>query len=248
MMHRIFIVDDEEIVIKGITAIIERFISGCEIAGSATDGISALNSIIDIKPDLLITDIRIPGMDGLSLIEQVREFLPQTECIVISGYTEFEYARRALQMGVRDYIDKPVTITKLQSAINNVDNIVDKEKSDDDQMGNFLPDTGHVAIDKVIKYINMNYCLEIGLNEAAALVGMNPAYLSVLFKENVGESFIKYLTRIRIDKAKLLLSSGMKVVDVSQKVGYSNYHYFCDIFKKRENMTPNEYKESISMK
>lgn len=247
-MHRIFIVDDEEIVIRGLTAIIERFIPCCEIVGSATDGISALNSIIDVKPDLLITDIRIPGMDGLSLIEQVREFLSQTECIVISGYTEFEYARRALQMGVRDYIDKPVTISKLQAAISKLDNTMDKQKdlTDAEQTDKLPSDTGHAAIDQVTKYINRNYCLEIGLNEAASLVGMNPAYLSVLFKENVGESFIKYLTRIRIDKAKLLLSDGMKVIDVSKKVGYSNYHYFCDIFKKHEKMTPNEYKESLN--
>ncbi|MDO4650102.1 MAG: helix-turn-helix transcriptional regulator, partial [Eubacteriales bacterium] len=83
------------------------------------------------------------------------------------------------------------------------------------------------------------------LNELADRARMSTAYLSVLFKSEVGTSFIKYLTELRIKKAKGLLKQGLKVKDVSEQVGYSNYRYFCDIFKKYTGQTPHEYKESI---
>lgn len=245
-MHRIFIVDDEEIVIEGISTIIERYMPDCVVTGSATDGISARNEILEKKPDVLVTDIRIPGMDGLSLIEDVRQFLPDMICIVISGYMEFEYARRALQMGVKDYIDKPVTIEKLKKSIENLGRFDNVKKAEHEDVPDVkMTETGHSAIDRALAFINDNYDRDIGLSEVASVVNMNPAYLCVLFKENVGESFIKYLTKVRINKAKSLLASGMKVVDVSGMVGYNDCRYFCDIFKKHENMTPNEYKSTI---
>jgi two-component system response regulator YesN len=74
------------------------------------------------------------------------------------------------------------------------------------------------------------------------MANMNPTYLSMVFKEEVGKTYIKYLTGIRIDKAKYFLSQGMKVYDVSRKVGYNNFRYFCDIFRKTTGMTPSEFK------
>jgi YesN/AraC family two-component response regulator len=119
--HRLVIIDDEQIVIEGIRAIIKREELPCDVVGSAGDGIEGRNVIREKEPDLVITDIRIPGIDGLSLIEEMREFLPDTCFIVISGYTEFQYAQKALKLGVLDYIDKPVTIAKLKEAIRRVD-------------------------------------------------------------------------------------------------------------------------------
>lgn len=97
----------------------------------------------------------------------------------------------------------------------------------------------------LIQYINEHYTDEIGLTELADYVKMNPAYLSMLFKEQVGMSYIKYLTKIRIDKAKELLREGMKATDVSEKVGYRDYRYFSQVFKKSENITPNKYREKF---
>ena len=338
--HRLVVIDDEYIVITGISAIIERENLGCTIIGTAEDGIHALEVIRETKPDVVITDIRIPGMDGLSLIEECREFLPDTAYIVISGYTEFEYARRALSLGVKEYIDKPVTIEKLTAAIRKLDRdaadgadnasgqinaqmkivvraIMDEDPSgytramkelfgiledfsaspeifrgeifknlaavmeifseqnkasgksfkisysDMEQYASFedirkyaekaaeLPasymqgeKTGsrHRIVREMLQYIDDNYSRDFGLNELADVTHMNPAYLSILFKEEAGQSFVKYLTSFRMKKAKELLDEGYKVVEVSDMVGYNNYRYFCDIFKRLENMTPNEYK------
>lgn len=352
-MYRLVIVDDEYIVIEGIKALIARAKLPYEVVGWAYDGIKAIEVISEQQPDLVITDIRIPGMDGLSLIEIVREECPDTSFVVISGYMEFEYARRALSLGVKDYIDKPISLDKLKKALEHVEkdwNRKDKEedsvykkerqarellkknmdqgisaltkgdaegfkneslkvleqmqqmyvdvKSFRDEVykylcvvcdicsekqktasrgtmvsyleiekllsiadvvaysGKIISDIGkYIAADQMgssnrvvlelLEYINAHYNEDIGLNELADRVRMSTAYLSVLFKTEVGTSYVKYLTELRIRQAKKYLKEGYRVNEVSEMVGYNNYRYFCDIFKKHEGKTPNEYKLSV---
>lgn len=338
-MHRMVVIDDEYIVVEGIKAILERKKLNCEVVGFAYNGIDALDVIAKKKPDIVITDIRMPGLDGLSLIEACQEFLPDTNYIVISGYTEFEYARKALSLGVKDYLDKPVTIEKVMDVIERIDkteggknylrkqiaelmdeivnNAISRDRikmsetvhkylqslseySDDfnyykqeifkmlavvleiynDQIqetdkkyqvsyseieewkdrtdaNNYVErkfiqiaetiqgervGSNHRIIKQILCFIEENYNKDIGLNELADMVGMNPAYLSILFRDEVGVSYVKYLTELRIKHAKNYLDAGHKVCEVSEMVGYNNYRYFCDIFKKHVGQTPNEYK------
>lgn len=344
-MYRIVVIDDEYIVVEGIKAIIKKRNMDCEVVGSGVDGIDGLEVVRKTKPDILITDIRMPGMDGLSLIEVVKEELPQLRCIVISGYTEFEYARRAISLGVKDYIDKPITIEKLESVITKLMKEDESEKSENiffeysigammdkvmlqkpeelkkecntylSQLKNQVEyldgykkecfhllcvllelfmerkkvqedwmhlsyatierlktveevkmyiyhmiqkmaaameaeqiGANHFVVNKLLQYIAQNYNKDIGLTELAEVVSMNPSYLCILFKEEVGMSYVKYLTNLRINKAKELLKEGYKVSDVSEMVGYNNYRYFCDIFKKHLGQTPNEFKGCIRKK
>lgn len=98
------------------------------MVGCAYDGIHGLEVIRETAPDLVITDIRIPGMDGLSMIEAAKEFCEDTVFVVISGYTEFEYARKALRLGVKGYIDKPISIDKLNDVLNFVEKTAFRQK------------------------------------------------------------------------------------------------------------------------
>lgn len=116
-MLRAVIFDDEYIVTQGMRAMIDWGRYGIELAGTAGDGLSALGMVRDLKPDIVMTDIRMPGMDGLKLIEAISEEAPDTVCIVFSGFNEFDYIRKALKLGVVDYIEKPVTIEKVDEAM-----------------------------------------------------------------------------------------------------------------------------------
>lgn len=347
-MYRLVVIDDEYIVVEGIKAMIARQKLDYQVVGWAYDGISGLDMITRHAPDLVITDIRIPGMDGLSMIEEAKEFCPDTAFVVISGYTEFEYAQKALRLGVMGYIDKPISMDKLNEVFETVENSFfrqKKEKSEyeenrrrldeineiqekcirglveenvenfskyatdllkeleslyqDDQelrreiykalcvlsdifrenrkdvvyeklvsfheielrqtreeimeyADNILSDIGknleaektgsrHGAILKLLTYIEQHYNEDIGLNELAEMASMSTAYLSVLFKSEVGMSYIKYLTSVRMNKAKELLRDGKKVGEVSEMVGYHNYRYFTDTFKKYVGKTPKAY-------
>lgn len=271
-MYRLVIVDDEKIVIQGIQVLLKRENIPCEVVGTASDGRQALSVIEKTRPDVVITDIRIPYVDGLSLIESCEEFLPDTDYIIISGYQEFSYARKALILGALDYIDKPVTKEKLAAAFERLEarrkgrarcrmpskgsgaNPQNEESShnpqetgnDTDQAAGTRSRTfSNAAITRCLTYIQENYTRDIGLTELSDLVEMNPAYLSVLFKETVGTSFVKYLTRLRITKAKELLKAGMKASEVAAAVGYNDAHYFYETFKKNTGKTPSEYRAEV---
>ena len=105
--------------------------------------------------------------------------------------------------------------------------------------------SSHRVITQILDYINQNYSQDFGLNEMAEMVHMNHAYLSILFKDEVGISFVRYLTQIRMAHAKELLLKGEHVQDVSVAVGYNNYRYFCNIFKKEEGVTPMQFKGGV---
>ena len=352
-MYRLVVIDDEYIVVEGIKAMIARKKLNYKVVGCAYDGIHGLEVIEREKPDLVITDIRVPGLDGLSVIEAAKESCPEIVFLVISGYTEFEYARRALRLGVKGYIDKPISIEKLTEALDMVEkecflareeNLeLEKRRRGQEQIkilfdqsvrmmmrgnrnvGEFqkyaskavkiimevypnLEDfsrevtkylcvlcdilsesmkqvqremlfsyqemekkksieeiqlyarsvirnlskymeadktgSSHAVILEVLAYLEEHYNEDIGLNELADKVGMSTAYISVLFKNEVGISYIKYLTNMRIAQAKKLLKEGYRVNEVSDMVGYNNYRYFSDIFKKYVGQTPNEYKHN----
>lgn len=489
-MLKAVLFDDEFIVVKGLRESIDWAGFGIELAGTAGDGVSALALFRSVRPDLLLTDIRMPGMDGLQLIEAVLREAPETYCIVFSGFNEFDYVRQAIQLGVADYLEKPITIRAMENAIRKAlgkigaqrETLAIRRKWEDSRRellekatldllllgadaewkwrehfgaqadhvaavtvfagsGDFrvpdrpeyetvavrsgeerlaavfhfippshdfrdmlaqeaehaelavgggrsysdpaqarascleakkalrsalflnmkglvrfkelgakltapsglpereediilcmragdyaglmeridrfiawiraekidpevaeremvkllylaleaareggaaaLPDSfvphveiremlakgkmpewfreqmeriadrsresrrtsGIASVERARSFIERNLSRDLSLEEVAEHVGMNASYLSVLFKEAVGESYIKYVTRIRIERAKKLLSAGMKVNDVSERVGYRAYRHFSEVFKRVTGFTPGQYRE-----
>lgn len=241
-MKTLVIIDDEMLVIDGIQAIIQRIRDDIKTVGWANDGLSGFDVLKKEKPDIIITDIRIPGTDGLSMLEAAMGFLPHSAVIVISGYQEFEYARKALQLGVIEYIDKPITIPKLQNALNRATAYLDARASHGLRDDDIAADNSAQAVQSLMAYIDEHYAQPLSLPRLAEKIGVTPAYLSVRFKDIAGVSFIKYLTNARMERSKLLLREDMKVAEVCQRVGYTNYRYFCELFRKNTGMTPTEYK------
>lgn len=115
-MLEVVLVDDEKIVLKGIATAIQRE-SGFHIAGTADNGIDGLSRILETKPDIVMTDIRMPGMTGLEMIRKAKKELPNTVYIVFSGFNEFKYVKEAIGLDVIDYIEKPVTLPKLRKVL-----------------------------------------------------------------------------------------------------------------------------------
>ena len=116
-MYKIFIVEDEFLVREGIRNKINWENTQFMLSGEASDGEMALAMIQEIKPDILVTDIRMPFMDGLELSRIVKRTLPWIHIIILSGHDEFEYARDAISIGVDEYILKPINSSILLATL-----------------------------------------------------------------------------------------------------------------------------------
>lgn len=492
-MLKVAIFDDEFIVIEGLRKMVDWFKYGMEVVGTAKDGNSALELFYTERPDIIFTDIRMPGIDGLELVGKVLEEAPETKCIVFSGFNEFEYVKKALKLGVIDYLQKPITIPMIEEALQKIGHQINREKEvselrtrwnenrqellekatldlllgkketepkwrecfgeseaelikgitviaysgkrysiENDEFykvvhvwngsthilvfyhfkenlevfsnqlitwteheevtigsgqtytrildittsyrealhalryGRFLESKGwtrfeevgtnhkipenlsaqeesvlfymrtgdregllaqltkyiqwidfkkfnldiiesellklvylglevvketgedikkagyypqkeirelttkdemsdwlfkqmemmfdlmigskktnkHKAVEKAKKYIESHFNQDITLQEVANVVGMNPNYFSLLFKEEIGLTYIKYLTKYRMELAKIMLKEGRKISEVSEEVGYLTYRHFSEVFKKYTGMTPKQYKDS----
>ena len=136
-MIKVFLVEDEIIIRNGIKNSIDWEMHGYDFVGEASDGELALPMILEKKPDILITDIKMPFMDGLELSEQVKKVLPDTKIMILSGYNEFDYAKMAIKIGVTDYLLKPISSEKLLEAINKVAEEIQKEQSEKEQMNQY---------------------------------------------------------------------------------------------------------------
>lgn len=128
-MWKVMIVDDEKLICKLVQALVEWDKLGMQMAAQAENAIQALDMLQQYRPDILITDIRMPGMDGLELIKNAKKICPELEIIIISGYAHFEYARNALSLGVGNYLLKPIKQDELNETLRKIGERLDAKKS-----------------------------------------------------------------------------------------------------------------------
>ncbi|WP_057914622.1 response regulator [Peribacillus muralis] len=238
-MLKIVVVDDEIRIRKGLTKIIERSNEDYQVIHQCEHAIEALEKI-NAEVDVLITDIRMSGMDGLSLLEEARNRFPRLECIVISGFGNFEYAQQAIRYGIKRYILKPINKDELCEILHQIS---DTKKSICPQK---TSSTNHPIIKKIQYYIYDNYSGKLDLNTLAQHVLLNPTYISKLFKEQTGKNITDFIIQVRIEQAKDLLSgpTSMKTYEIGHVVGYPDPVYFNKIFKKHVGFTPREYQNN----
>lgn len=241
---RIIIVEDEQRARRGLKNLLQVVSDECEIVADSADGKNALELIRKLKPDVVFTDIKMPFMDGLTLISEVKKFNSNIRFIVVSAYEEFEYARQALTMGVVGYLVKPIimddikeVVLKLSECTENKDDFINQDARMEKMQGNI-----HPLIKKAIHIIEKDYALKISQKDLAIQLGISPEYFSYLFTRETGESFIKYLKKYRINIAKTLLMHGdVSRYEVPEKVGFCDEKYFNKVFREVTGMSITEY-------
>ena len=117
-MKKIIIVEDEFRIRNGLSTLINKLDMGCKVIGEAENGFEGLKMISDMEPEVVITDIKMPKMDGLSMIRQAKEMGASCDFIILSGYAEFEYAQQGIQLGVMDYLLKPASVSDVKELLN----------------------------------------------------------------------------------------------------------------------------------
>jgi two-component system, response regulator YesN len=349
---RIVIVDDEKMIREGLARTMPWNDMGVEVVGAAGNGYNALDIIREKKPHIVLTDIRMPKMDGLQLLQIVKEENPKIKVVMLSGYDDFAYAQQAIKYGASDYLLKPINAEELQALVSRLIQTFKEEvfedlsyikikKNIEEELGQYITairlgsrdaafsslgklsdrlteqilgadqfhklymevinsvlqaldedgfkleeelreeylksfidlfnsanrdelmqwlyrftdkisayikerkgDTYSNVIKKALEYIEQHYNEELSAQKVAEAVYLSPNYFSHVFKKIRKESFTDYLNKIRVEKAKLLLSNNLyKVYEVSDMVGYRDYKYFSSVFKKLVGVSPTQYSE-----
>lgn len=267
-MLKLLIVEDVEIVRNTLARQIDWASLGLELAGAAEEGEQALEMMEQEVPDLLVTDIGMPVMDGIELIRHVKSMYPGIKCIILSGLNEFKYAQEAIKLGVVDYVLKPIDVEELSDVVRRTVHAIREERKQYQQvkkakemMKEKLP---HVAgedpaltdltgslknrkiADQIIGFIHANLSSStISQQQIAAQVNLSEKYVNSIFKNITGMTINHYIIAHKMElAARLLKDPNIKVYEVCDRVGYSDKDHFRESFKKHHGCTPSEYKNN----
>ena len=206
-----------------------------KIVGEAQNGREALFRMQEEMPDLVVTDIKMPIMDGIALAEEIMEKYPAVKVIIVTAYDDFKYAQKALRAGAVDFILKPLKRHEVKDALLRVGRQIET-----------VEEGAKDVIDQIRDYMEENYAQSsLSLSKVAEKYYLNSSYLSRTFRKKTGVPFVEYLNKIRIKHACDYLKSGnWKVYEIAEKVGIPNPDYFGRCFRKYMGISVNDYKKS----
>ena len=245
-MLKVLIVEDEELIRKGIVLTVDWAAMDCVVVGEAANGAEGLEQVEKCDPDLIITDLKMPQMDGIEMLERLRQAGKNTYVIILTAYDSFSYAQTALRLEAVDYLLKPFHDGDLEKAVQRVQaRLAPKQGA--------LPEPevkkggNNRYVSEAIGYIKQHYQEpDISVSSVAQSLNISEGHLSHTFKKETGSTILSYLTRYRIHKAmELLKDCRWKVYEVAEQVGYRDIGYFSNTFKKITGKTPSEYQESL---
>lgn len=242
-MYSMIIVDDEYFTIEGMKLIIDWSFYNIEIVGTAVSGREGIELAKRIKPDIILSDIKMFGMDGISMLDNIRKEGIKSKFIIMSGYKQFEYAQRAIEVGIEGYLLKPVNkehlISIVQKTVSALESGTQHQKPDFEQT---MPQP---RIREIISYIDGHYCDNITLQKISEKFYINSGYLSRMFKEETGESYVNYVTKKKMERAKsLLMNKDLSITDIANILSYKDINYFSGLFKKVVGVSPQKYRKN----
>lgn len=250
-MFRLVIADDEETIRNGLKKLIESYNIGIKIVAMAEDGEEAISIIKEHKPEIILMDINMPFVNGLESIEKVKNLVPNSKIIIISGYDKFDYAKKALELGVFNYLLKPINYRDFKDVLlKAIDSYKERmwEISQLNDKSNILEKPKDVP-NESIEYIKKSFTnKDLSLKSVAEDLFISQSYLTKVIKDKTGSSFTDYLNKLRIDMAiNLLLNKEVNysIKEISDMVGYNSQHYFSRAFKNYMGMSPIQYKNKF---
>lgn len=243
---KILLVDDEEIVLKGIQTIISQYGDGWEITGLCDSGFKALESIKCARPDVVIADIGMPGMSGMEFSEKLVAFDESIIIILLTGYADFKFAQKALTLRVFEYLVKPTRYTEIIDCLRRAEKKIATCRTGAPARAAEIENTYSQAIEKALAYIEEHYAEDISLKVVSGQAFLSPWYFSELFKKEVGKSLTDYILHLRIMKAKSLIANkALPLYQIASMVGINTPGYFSQIYRKATGLSPKEYRHSL---
>lgn len=271
MELRAIVVDDEEIVREGLKKHFDWEKHSVRVLGYFEDGEGAWNFLMEHETDLLITDVRMARMDGIALAKKAVERYPDIGILFISGYADVRYLKDALKVDAVDYILKSIDLEELAAAVKRAALRLEKKRERNAELQSMrqeldalrdsakestnadnlqresakkrLPAHDSAAIGRVTKWVEEHYMEQLSVQSLADMANLTPAYLCVLFKQKTGMTVNEYITKVRMEQAKELLSGTQKhLYEICYSVGYLSPAYFSRLFRKYTGYTPREWR------
>lgn len=240
-MYSMIIVDDEYFTIEGMKLIIDWSFYNIEIVGTAVSGREGIALAKRLRPDIILSDIRMFGMDGISMLDTIRQEGIESKFIVMSGYKQFEYAQRAIEVGIEGYLLKPVNKEYLINIVQKITSSLGIEQKKENEYDENIPES---RFHEIISYIDGHYCDDITLQKISEKFYINSGYLSRMFKAETGESYVNYVTNKKMERAKsLLMNKDLSITEIANILSYKDINYFSGLFKKQVGMSPQKYRK-----
>jgi two-component system response regulator YesN len=230
------IVDDEPYILEGLTKIVREAGTPFTLIEEALDAVEALEKMHDFTPDVIITDLNMPEKSGFELIDEAKKAHFCDRFIILSGYDDFEYARRAIRTGVIDYLLKPINRDEIIRLLELIAKELGQKKVAHADSGRHM--------DKIMNYIKGHFDTPLSLDDLARHTGLHPNYISGLFRKESGLTFINYLNALRIDSARMMLDTEPQtpVNIIGHRVGFDSPQHFTKVFKKYVGDSPGGYR------
>ena len=245
-MLKVLIVEDEPYVRKGIVLSVDWTALDCFVVGEAANGEEGLAAALRYQPNIIITDIKMPKMDGIEMLKRLREAGCGAQVIILTAYSDFEYAKNALHYGAADYLLKPFRDGELEQVIVSIHARLMAQQG---QAEAALPALQLQKGDKS-KYVMESLAFiaghynepDIGVGSIAQSVGISEGYLCHIFKKETNYTLVEYLSQYRMHVAmQLLRDCRVKIYEVAEQVGYRDIAYFSSTFRKIVGVTPSEF-------
>lgn len=241
-MYRVLIIDDEQIIVEGLRRVVDWAAYGCQVVADASDARSGAQCIRDWRPDILFTDIKMPGEDGLTMLAGLKGEFPRMQVTVLTGYRDFDYAQRALHLGVSRFLLKPSHMAELEEAITCMTGQLERLGAEE------APTAGNAnsfLVRQAQSFIAQNYAQHLTLQEVADHCYISQWYLSKLLNRQLGQNFYELLNSVRVQQAKELMEDpALRISEIAELVGYSDTAHFSRVFKKQEGVSAGDWRNA----
>jgi len=237
-MYNLLILDDEPLFRQYTRSVIDWQELGFEVF-EADNGKTGIDIVKSRDIALVFADINMPIMDGIEFGRIAKKIKPDIYIVIVSGYGEFEFTKKAIKIGVNDYILKPFSEEEIKEVVYKIKDNLDKKYG----VIKGLKKKQGLMAENVKAYIALNFTrANLSVSEIARHFYVDSSYIRRVFKKAYNMSITEYILNLRMEKAKeLLVENNFKLSVICEKVGFEDYNYFSRVFKRYCGISPKVY-------